>query len=110
MLDQACSRVSSLRGWAQAKVYAHIAQSVEHVIGNDEVTGSIPVVGSLYSRFFADTRGNKMRDLIALACEVCKSKNYTTDKNKKNTPSKLQFKKYCPRCGKHTLHKEANIK
>jgi large subunit ribosomal protein L33 len=51
-----------------------------------------------------------MRDLIALACEVCKSKNYTTDKNKKNTPSKLQFKKYCPRCGKHTLHKETNIK
>ena len=25
---------------------AHIAQSVEHVLGKDEVTGSIPVVGS----------------------------------------------------------------
>ena len=53
---------------------------------------------------------SRMRDLIALACEECKEKNYTTDKNKKNTPSKLQFKKYCPRCGKHTLHKETNIK
>jgi hypothetical protein len=28
-------------------MFAHIAQSVEHVIGNDEVTGSIPVVGSV---------------------------------------------------------------
>ncbi len=25
---------------------AHIAQLVEHVLGKDEVTGSIPVVGS----------------------------------------------------------------
>ncbi len=103
VLNQVCFPFLSLWGWTQAKNYAHIAQSVEHVIGNDEVTGSIPVVGS----FIKD---RKMRDLIALACEVCKSKNYTTDKNKKNTPSKLQFKKYCPRCGKHTLHKEANIK
>lgn len=87
-------------------VFAHIAQSVEHVIGNDEVTGSIPVVGSIVEM----SRGNYMRELIALACESCKSKNYTTDKNKKNTPSKLQFKKYCPRCGKHTLHKETHIK
>ena len=27
---------------------AHVAQSVEHVLGKDEVTGSIPVVGSSY--------------------------------------------------------------
>ena len=26
--------------------YAHVAQLVEHVLGKDEVTGSIPVVGS----------------------------------------------------------------
>ncbi|MFW6181032.1 MAG: 50S ribosomal protein L33 [Spirochaetota bacterium] len=51
-----------------------------------------------------------MRELISLACEQCKRKNYTTDKNKKNTPSKLQFKKFCPSCGTHTLHKEASIK
>ena len=25
---------------------AHVAQSVEHVLGKDEVTGSIPVMGS----------------------------------------------------------------
>ena len=27
---------------------AHVAQSVEHVLGKDEVTGSIPVVGSIH--------------------------------------------------------------
>ena len=28
---------------------AHVAQLVEHVLGKDEVTGSIPVVGSSFS-------------------------------------------------------------
>ncbi len=27
---------------------AHIAQSVERILGKDEVTGSIPVVGSIF--------------------------------------------------------------
>ncbi len=27
---------------------AHVAQSVEHILGKDEVTGSIPVVGSQF--------------------------------------------------------------
>jgi hypothetical protein len=29
---------------------AHIAQSVEHFLGKEEVTGSIPVVGSIIGR------------------------------------------------------------
>jgi hypothetical protein len=29
---------------------AHVAQSVEHVLGKDEVTGSIPVMGSTFPR------------------------------------------------------------
>ena len=36
-----CFIIYSLLMWSGA----HIAQSVEHVIGNDEVTGSIPDVG-----------------------------------------------------------------
>ena len=28
-------------------IYAHVAQSVEHVLGKDEVVGSIPIVGSI---------------------------------------------------------------
>ncbi|MEW6351309.1 MAG: 50S ribosomal protein L33 [Thermodesulfobacteriota bacterium] len=47
-----------------------------------------------------------MRDIISLACTACKRRNYTTTKNKKTTPEKLEFKKYCRFCRTHTLHKE----
>ena len=47
-----------------------------------------------------------MRDIITLACSECKQRNYTTTKNKRTTPKKLEFKKYCRFCRAHTLHKE----
>ncbi len=47
---------------------------------------------------------------IALQCTECKQKNYTTEKNRRNTPSKLEFNKFCPFERKHTLHREAKIK
>jgi large subunit ribosomal protein L33 len=47
-----------------------------------------------------------MRDIITLACADCKNRNYMTTKNKKTTPDKLELKKYCPTCRKHTAHKE----
>ncbi|MBN1164819.1 MAG: 50S ribosomal protein L33 [Candidatus Krumholzibacteriota bacterium] len=47
-----------------------------------------------------------MRDLVILACSKCKNRNYTTNKNKRLHPDRLEQKKYCRCCGKHTLHKE----
>ena len=47
-----------------------------------------------------------MRDNLTLACGDCKRRNYTTTKNKKSTPGKLELKKYCRFCSKHTVHKE----
>jgi large subunit ribosomal protein L33 len=47
-----------------------------------------------------------MRVIVSLVCEECKSKNYTTTKNKRRTTTKFRFRKYCPKCGKHTWHKE----
>jgi large subunit ribosomal protein L33 len=47
-----------------------------------------------------------MRDIVTLSCTACKQRNYTTTKNKKNTPDKLEFKKYCRFCQKHTPHRE----
>ena len=44
-----------------------------------------------------------MRDLVGLACDVCKRKNYTTTKNKKRTTDKLEFKKFCAHCRTHTV-------
>jgi large subunit ribosomal protein L33 len=47
-----------------------------------------------------------MRDNIVLACTECKQRNYTSDKNKKTKPDRLEFKKFCRFCRKHTPHKE----
>jgi large subunit ribosomal protein L33 len=47
-----------------------------------------------------------MRVGITLACTECKRRNYTSSKNKKNDPDRLELKKYCSYCGRHTVHKE----
>ena len=46
------------------------------------------------------------RDNVVLQCTDCKSRNYVTTKNKKTTTERLEFKKFCGRCRKHTDHKE----
>ena len=46
------------------------------------------------------------RELVTLKCSVCKSENYRVSKNKKNTTDRLELNKYCPKCKKHTAHKE----
>ena len=47
-----------------------------------------------------------MRENVALQCTDCKQRNYVTTKNKKKTTGKLEFRKYCMFCRKHTAHKE----
>lgn len=42
---------------------------------------------------------------VALACTVCGSRNYTIDANPNRT-DRLEVKKFCKYCGKHTLHRE----
>ncbi|MCJ7668634.1 MAG: 50S ribosomal protein L33 [Anaerolineae bacterium] len=46
------------------------------------------------------------RTVITLACTECQERNYTTGKNRRNDPGRLELKKYCPRCRAHTLHRE----
>ena len=47
-----------------------------------------------------------MRNMITLACEKCKRRNYTTTKNKRTHPDRVQYTKYCRFCGSHQAHKE----
>ncbi|MHB8763507.1 MAG: 50S ribosomal protein L33 [Deferrisomatales bacterium] len=47
-----------------------------------------------------------MRDKITMSCTECKQRNYTSTKNKKRTPAKLELKKFCRFCARHTPHKE----
>jgi len=46
------------------------------------------------------------RIIITLTCTECKERTYTTEKNRKNDAERLNLNKYCPRCRKHTEHRE----
>jgi len=50
------------------------------------------------------------RDKIKLVSSAGTGHYYTTNKQKKNTPHKLEFKKYDPVVRKHVIYKEAKIK
>ncbi|HUR42433.1 MAG TPA: 50S ribosomal protein L33 [Verrucomicrobiae bacterium] len=52
----------------------------------------------------------KEREKIKLLSTADTGFFYTTTKNKKNTPDKLEFKKYDPIAKKHVNFKEAKIK
>lgn len=51
-----------------------------------------------------------MRDKIKLVSSAGTGHFYTTDKNKRTTPDKLEFKKYDPVVRKHVEFKETKIK
>ncbi|MEE8582354.1 MAG: 50S ribosomal protein L33 [Dehalococcoidales bacterium] len=51
-------------------------------------------------------RKSEARVVIHLACNVCKERTYTTSKNRRNDPQRLELKKYCPRCRAQTPHRE----
>jgi len=51
-----------------------------------------------------------MRDKIRMVSSAGTGHFYTTDKNKKNTPEKLEMKKFDPTIRKHVMYKEAKIK
>jgi len=58
-----------------------------------------------------------VRLLISMKCTECddlkegntqkrKKIVYTTTKNRRNTPERLELKKFCPYCNTHTIHRE----
>uniref|UniRef100_A0AAU6N0C8 Large ribosomal subunit protein bL33c n=1 Tax=Argentina smithiana TaxID=3121455 RepID=A0AAU6N0C8_9ROSA len=63
-------------------------------------------------------KGKDVRVTVILECTSCvrnrvnKDKEstgisrYITQKNRHNTPSRLELKKFCPYCYKHTIHGE----
>jgi len=61
----------------------------------------------------AKTKGSRI--LITLECVECRLNSnkrssgvsrYTTQKNRRNNPERLELKKYCSHCNKSTIHKE----
>ncbi len=51
-----------------------------------------------------------MRELISLVSSAGTGHFYTTDKNKRTTPDKIEIKKFDPVVRKHVIYKEAKIK
>ena len=51
-----------------------------------------------------------MREKIRLISSANTGHFYTTIKNKRNTPDKMEIKKYDPVLRKHVAYKEAKIK
>ena len=51
-----------------------------------------------------------MRDIIKLVSTEGTGHFYTTDKNKRTMPEKMEIKKYDPVVRKHVMYKEAKIK
>jgi large subunit ribosomal protein L33 len=51
-------------------------------------------------------KATDVRPKITMACTECKERNYITKKNRRNDPDRLELAKFCPRCKKHTAHRE----
>ncbi|OIJ15434.1 50S ribosomal protein L33 [Anaerobacillus arseniciselenatis] len=47
-----------------------------------------------------------MRKKAVLACSICKSRNYTTEKKKSDNEERIGMKMFCKVCNEHTLHLE----
>jgi len=46
------------------------------------------------------------QEVITFECTQCKNRNYSSTKNKKKNPDKLERSKFCKVCKKHIIHKE----
>ncbi len=51
-----------------------------------------------------------MREKVRMISSAGTGHFYTTDKNKRTTPDKLEMKKYDPVVRKHVVYKEGKIK
>ena len=47
-----------------------------------------------------------VRPVVTLECTERQNRNYITEKNRRNDPGRIEFKKFCGTCRKHTLHRE----
>ena len=66
---------------------------------------SLADAGSFFIIGTAMARGD-VRIAVTLACEECKRRNYQSEKSKRNDPDRIELRKYCRWCGRHTPHKE----
>ena len=70
---------------------------------NPRVGGSSPPAATFPRPFRTETKRRQWQpeseSRSRLACTECKRRNYQTEKSKRNTPDRVEFKKYCRWCG-----------
>ena len=49
-------------------------------------------------------RGDRL--VVTLECRDCGSRGYVSTKNRRNTPDRLDLRKYCRACRAHKAHRE----
>ena len=59
-----------------------------------------------WRKFNNESEVEVVRVRITLACTECKQRNYNMTKDKKTHPDRMETKKYCRFCKRHTVHKE----
>ena len=47
-----------------------------------------------------------VRTLVVMNCTECKAYTYNTEKNRRNTPDRMELKKFCPVCRKAQVFRE----
>ncbi len=47
------------------------------------------------------------KPFLKFQCATCKTANYFIKKTKETADKKLELKKFCSKCKKHTMHKES---
>jgi large subunit ribosomal protein L33 len=71
------------------------------------------IVSDLTLQKMAKNKGSRV--LITLECLDCRQNTdkrspgisrYTSEKNRRNTPERLELKKFCRHCNRPTIHKE----
>lgn len=51
-------------------------------------------------------RATDIRPVVKLRSTAGTGYTYVTRKNRRNDPDRLSMMKFCPKCGKHTEHRE----
>lgn len=62
----------------------------------------------------AKNKGSRITITLECSCRNLKDKNqrsagifrYTSTKNRRNTPNRIELKKFCPKCNQHKTFKE----
>jgi large subunit ribosomal protein L33 len=87
---------------------------VEHFLGKEEVTGSIPVIsskpeqnsGKIFKKECEMAKSKNIRQIIILESTANTGYRYSTKKNKREHPNRVEYKKYDPVVRKHVVFKE----